>query len=284
MSRLSTTSSLLAAALGLTALGSTAIPAAALTGLGGTAHSPMSLGSTSKTSHTTIGTMSSPVFKPTVPGASSVAKTTIGNISSPVFKPTVTGAGSVAKTTIGNISSPVFKPTVPGTGSVAKTTVGNLQDPIHLPTPTGVVVKPNGGVDNICPFNKFKCPPPQNGTSTGTGTGTGTTAQNPPPGSNPSMPMPSGPMYPTGGAGQVVVQLPPAPVLVPVPSDVPPVAVPGPATTLNGNTTAHFAAPCTCLTKQYLDDGSVLFRDICTKEAAIETPAQRAAQAQTAAQ
>jgi hypothetical protein len=138
------------------------------------------------------------------------------------------------------------------------------------------VVKPNGGVDNICPFNKFKCPPPQNPPGPTTGGNT------PNPGQNPSMP--GGQIYPTGGAGQVVVQLPPAPVLVPVPSDVPPVAVPGPTTIINGNTTAHFAAPCTCLTKQYLDDGSVLFRDICTKEAAIETPAQRAAQAQAAAQ
>jgi hypothetical protein len=33
------------------------------------------------------------------------------------------------------------------------------------------------------------------------------------------------------------------------------------------------AEPCNWLTKQYLDDGRVLFRDICTKEAAIATPA-----------
>jgi hypothetical protein len=31
-------------------------------------------------------------------------------------------------------------------------------------------------------------------------------------------------------------------------------------------------ASCTCLTKQYLDDGSVLFKDICTKEDAIRGP------------
>ena len=30
-------------------------------------------------------------------------------------------------------------------------------------------------------------------------------------------------------------------------------------------------APCTCLTKEYLEDGSVLFKDVCTKEAAILT-------------
>jgi hypothetical protein len=28
---------------------------------------------------------------------------------------------------------------------------------------------------------------------------------------------------------------------------------------------------CNCLTKQYLNDGSVLFQDICTREAAIAT-------------
>ncbi|HLH88603.1 MAG TPA: hypothetical protein VKX28_09105 [Xanthobacteraceae bacterium] len=30
------------------------------------------------------------------------------------------------------------------------------------------------------------------------------------------------------------------------------------------------AAPCTCLTKTYLRDGSVLFQDVCTRESAIE--------------
>jgi hypothetical protein len=31
------------------------------------------------------------------------------------------------------------------------------------------------------------------------------------------------------------------------------------------------AAPCNCLTKEYLQDGSVLFKDLCTKEAALLT-------------
>jgi hypothetical protein len=46
---------------------------------------------------------------------------------------------------------------------------------------------------------------------------------------------------------------------------------------------AATAGPCTCLTKQYLDDGSVLFKDICTKEAALATPDELRAQAQGAA-
>jgi hypothetical protein len=33
------------------------------------------------------------------------------------------------------------------------------------------------------------------------------------------------------------------------------------------------SAPCTCLTKSYLQDGSVLFQDVCTKEAAVSGPA-----------
>jgi hypothetical protein len=43
---------------------------------------------------------------------------------------------------------------------------------------------------------------------------------------------------------------------------------------------APTAGPCTCLTKTYLDDGSVLFKDVCTKEAALATPDELRAQAQ----
>jgi hypothetical protein len=43
------------------------------------------------------------------------------------------------------------------------------------------------------------------------------------------------------------------------------------------------AGNCNCLTKQYLDDGSVLFKDICSKEAAMATPEELRAQAQGAA-
>jgi hypothetical protein len=45
-------------------------------------------------------------------------------------------------------------------------------------------------------------------------------------------------------------------------------------------TAASPTAPCNCLTKQYLDDGSVLFQDICTKEAAMATPDELKAQGQ----
>jgi hypothetical protein len=36
-------------------------------------------------------------------------------------------------------------------------------------------------------------------------------------------------------------------------------------------------APCTCLTKTYLQDGSVLFKDVCTTETAIAPADQKAA-------
>ncbi len=36
---------------------------------------------------------------------------------------------------------------------------------------------------------------------------------------------------------------------------------------------------CTCLTKTYLDDGSVLFQDVCTREAAAASPEELQAQA-----
>jgi hypothetical protein len=38
--------------------------------------------------------------------------------------------------------------------------------------------------------------------------------------------------------------------------------------------------PCTCLTKSYLQDGSVLFQDACTKESALATPTDLRAQMQ----
>jgi hypothetical protein len=101
-----------------------------------------------------------------------------------------------------------------------------------------------------------------------------------------------------GGKGPVVIITPPpviapAPVLVapqptiisrPQPVYVPrPVAVPSAAVS---NVAAN--APATCLTKQYQDDGSVVFRDVCTGETAIATKedleAQAASRTQAASQ
>ncbi len=44
------------------------------------------------------------------------------------------------------------------------------------------------------------------------------------------------------------------------------------------------SASCNCLTKQYQSDGSVIFRDVCTHDAAMATAADLQAQAQAAAQ
>jgi hypothetical protein len=41
------------------------------------------------------------------------------------------------------------------------------------------------------------------------------------------------------------------------------------------------AGPCTCLTKQYTPEGAVLFKDICTNEAAMNPPLQAVAPQQT---
>ena len=51
-------------------------------------------------------------------------------------------------------------------------------------------------------------------------------------------------------------------------------AVPAPVVAARATVAAPqvVQAPCNCLTKQALADGSVLFQDICTKEAAIATP------------
>jgi len=45
-------------------------------------------------------------------------------------------------------------------------------------------------------------------------------------------------------------------------------------------TVSTATANCNCLTKEYLPDGSVLFKDLCTKEAAMATPDELKAQAQ----
>ena len=64
---------------------------------------------------------------------------------------------------------------------------------------------------------------------------------------------------------EIVVEGVPGAVAVPVPVQAVSAAVSVPAA-------PAAAAPCNCLTKQNLPDGSVLFQDICTKESAIAAP------------
>jgi hypothetical protein len=63
----------------------------------------------------------------------------------------------------------------------------------------------------------------------------------------------------------------PGPIVVPVPVDGP-VAVGGDVpvgAAVDGTVGQAVAGDCNCLAKQYLPDGSVLFKDLCTKESAI---------------
>jgi hypothetical protein len=39
---------------------------------------------------------------------------------------------------------------------------------------------------------------------------------------------------------------------------------------------ARPASTCTCLTKTYLPNGAVLFKDVCTQESALNPPGQQA--------
>jgi len=58
---------------------------------------------------------------------------------------------------------------------------------------------------------------------------------------------------------------------------------PRPVVTATNASAVATTAPCNRLTKQYLDDGSVLFQDLRTKEAAMATPDESRAQAQAPA-
>jgi hypothetical protein len=83
--------------------------------------------------------------------------------------------------------------------------------------------------------------------------------------------------HPWGGTGPVVVVAPPTTVV-----DQPTTVVAPRLVTSRYAPISRAAAtePCNCLTKQYLADGSVVFQDICTKEAAIANPAALNAQVQ----
>jgi len=103
----------------------------------------------------------------------------------------------------------------------------------------------------------------------------------------PQFPRP--PLPPAPGTGPNV-KPPPPPVAtgpIGIAIDVP-VGIPvgGTADGASGGTEggqASGATNCNCLTKQYLSNGSVLFRDLCTKEAAIATLADPKGQANASA-
>jgi hypothetical protein len=283
---------LLAAALGFAAIGSSFVPATAMPLLhpGDIRQIPHpaspagALTSIQPGSHILLPQVA------TKPGT--VAALKPGNLKEPL---PVGQSGGVLKP--GNLKEPLpggqaggilkpgnLKEPLPGSQAGGTLKPGNLKEP--LPSgqigPVGQVGGPygNGGIDNVCPLNKFKCPPAgQPGPVGSSQPGNPTPG---PQGSGPSFPMPTGQIYPSGGPGPVVVLAQPVAVQAPAP-----VAV-GTATTgivTSATRPAQAAAePCNCLTKQYLTDGSVLFRDICTKEAALATPAAQVQGAAPAAQ
>jgi hypothetical protein len=51
-------------------------------------------------------------------------------------------------------------------------------------------------------------------------------------------------------------------------------------TTVSAPVVQRTESTCNCLTKEYLPDGGVLFKDLCTKEEAMATPDELKAQAQ----
>jgi hypothetical protein len=199
-----------------------------------------------------LGSIMPAAAKPTSTGAGhSVSQ--ISRLPPRVMQPTNTGA-SHSVSEISHLPPRVMQPTNTG---AAKPISGTAQLPPNRIQQT-LPIGPIRAVDDICLLNKYKCPPKKP-------TGGGGGPQNP--GSNPSMP--GGP-YPTGGMGPVVISAPP--VVVSAPGRVITAAAPV-ATTTATTATAAATEPCNCLTKQYLEDGSVLFRDLCTKEAAVATPA-----------
>jgi hypothetical protein len=191
---------------------------------------------------------------PTLPGAGSQLG---GLLNQPPHQvgPTLPGAGSQLG---GLLNQPPHQvgPTLPGAGPQ----IGGI-----LNQPPNVITGPSGPskpVDDVCPFNPLKCQKPD---PVPTGNSGGTPSQDP--GSMPSIPG-GGLSFPSGDGGAVASFTPPA-------FDQPD----GTAATATGvarRPATVATAPCNCLTKQYLDDGSVLFRDLCTKEAAVATPAEEA--------
>ena len=124
----------------------------------------------------------------------------------------------------------------------------------------GPVVNPNHPPFHICPLDSPEC--------------------NGPPRAHPNPPM--------GGHGPIVIDRPPVivaapPVVVAAPPTViarpqPVYARPTPVQAPSTDTNVASGEPCNCLTKQYLQDGSVVFRDLCTHEAAMATQADLQAQ------
>jgi len=128
----------------------------------------------------------------------------------------------------------------------------------------GPVVNPNHPPIHICPLYSPECKGPPMANPTPQAGGHGPVVINPPP--------------VIVAAPPVVVAAPPPVMARPQPIYAPrPLPAQAPSVAANPNAAA--APSCNCLTKQYQPDGSVLFRDLCTHEAAMATQADLQAQA-----
>ena len=276
MSRSFAQSSLLALTLGVAALGSTLTPAAALPSMHPGSFNTRLPSLPARTSpgtsmHPGSAVIRAPRVAQTVPGISSHPGSATVHLPQEPIPP-----GTSAHPGSSTVQLPQM-PIPPGASKHPDSTTVHLpQEPIPQqppqiqPVPTQL---PNP-IDNICPYNKFKCVPKPP-------TGPGSAGN---PGS--SGPMPGGQTYPSGGAGPVVIVAAPPVYQAPQPvyqAPVPVYQAPRPVVTATNAPAVATTAPCNCLTKQYLDDGSVLFQDLCTKEAAMATPDELRAQAQAAA-
>jgi hypothetical protein len=154
----------------------------------------------------------------------------------------------------------------PFSGLLHPVKVGDLK-PVPMPTPSkpapsGPIVNGHPPID-ICPLYKPECKGPPKANPNPPSGGHGPVVINPPPVIIAPPP--------------VVVAAPPPVIARPVPVYAPhPMPAQAPSMSANPNTAA--APSCNCLTKQYLQDGSVLFRDVCTHEAAMATQADLQAQ------
>jgi hypothetical protein len=250
-------STLLAIALGLSAFGSTTMPAAALPGR--------------------IFFGASPIMIPHFGGG--IPSRIIRNFDGPLRLPVQLPQRPMGQT-IGDLNTKPAQLPEPQPPFGAKT-IGDLgMKPAQLPMPPSINPHP---IDDVCPDNPFKCPKNAGGGTGGSAGAGGTGGTNPPTGGSKGGPVVQ---YPP-----VIVPTPPIMVQAPVAMQAPPIVTrPQPVAAAQpvaaqapaaSNTAA--AAPCNCLTKQYLDDGSVVFRDLCTREAAMATQAELQAQNQAAA-
>jgi hypothetical protein len=134
----------------------------------------------------------------------------------------------------------------------------------------GPVVNPNHPPFHICPLYSPECKGPPIANS------------NPPSGDH--------------GPGPIVINRPPviiaappvvvaaSPAIIARPQPVYAAARPMQPQAPSTDTNVAAGEPCNCLTKQYQQDGSVVFRDLCTHEAAMATQADLQAQQQAVAQ